>query len=52
MRLQFGTLSPLFGIPCAKPPEIDYLEESRIFSDHNGVKNTAWPAIHSLDGSV
>ena len=32
--------------------EFDYKKVSQVVYDHNGVEITAWPAIHSLDGSV
>jgi ribonuclease Z len=34
------------------PHEFDYKKEAQVVYDQNGVKITAWPAIHSLDGSV
>ena len=34
------------------PHEFDYKKAYQVVYDHNGVKITAWPAIHSLDGPV
>jgi ribonuclease Z len=34
------------------PHEFDYKKVNQVVYDHNGVEITAWPAIHSLDGSV
>ena len=34
------------------PHEFDYKGVNQVVYDHNGVKITSWPAIHSLDGSV